>query len=130
HDVNDALGFSDRILILKEGQIIQNDAPENIRNQPENEYVASLLGEYSVLDSNQMKTFFQIETPQNKQAIIYPEEIMEDENGIEFQIVDVRFRGRDYLIEAIRDDAALKFYTEKKPEKREIRLSLKNFRNI
>lgn len=130
HDVNDALGFSDRVLILKEGQIIQNDAPENIRNQPENEYVASLLGEYSVLDSNQMKTFFQIETPQNKQAIIYPEEIMEDENGIEFQILDVRFRGRDYLIEAIRDDAALKFYTEKKPEKREIRLSLKNFRNI
>src|SRR5690606_2934111 len=42
HDVDDALGFSDKIIVLKEGIILQNASPENLRNQPVNEYVASL----------------------------------------------------------------------------------------
>src|SRR5690606_3155554 len=107
HDVNDALGFSDRILILKEGEILQNDTPEELRSYPKNEYVTGMLGEYSVLNPPQMKELFQIEIPSVKKAIIYPEEIIEDESGIAFEVHDVRFQGRDYLVEVRKNEVFL-----------------------
>ena len=124
------MGFSDKIIVLKNGKIIQNDSPENLRNQPKNEYVASLLGEYSILNSDEMKNLFQIEIPQNQKAIIYPEEISASENGTEFQISDVRFRGRDYLVEAIFQNSKVKFYSKLNIENQSIKLELKNFRLI
>lgn len=130
HDINDALGFSDKIIILKQGEIIQNETPENLRNQPVNEYVASLLGEYSTLNSTEMKNLFQIEIPENKKAIIYPEEISEDESGQEFKISDVRFRGRDYLIEAMNKNTKLRFYSDSIPEIQFIKLKINNFRSV
>jgi len=128
HDVHDALGFSDKIIILKSGKIIQNSSPEELRNHPENEYVASLLGEYSILNPTEMRELFQIEIPNDKRAVIYPEEITEDENGVEFQVVDVRFQGRDYLVEAKRESMVLKFYYVQNIERQTIRLRINNFR--
>src|SRR5690606_14719245 len=55
HDINDAMGFSDKIIVLKNGKIIQNDSPEKQRNKPEKEYISSILGEYSILNSDEMK---------------------------------------------------------------------------
>lgn len=130
HDINDALGFSDKIIILKQGEIIQNESPENLRNQPVNEYVASLLGEYSTLNSTEMKSLFQIEIPENKKAIIYPEEIFESENGIEFKIIDVRFRGRDYLIEVENGNTKIHFYSKKILNNHSINLQIENYRII
>ncbi|SMC32114.1 ABC transporter ATP-binding protein [Moheibacter sediminis] len=130
HDVNDALGFSDKIIILKNGKIIQNDSPENLRNNPENEYVASLLGEYSILNADEMWNLFQIKISETQKAIIYPEEISEDESGQEFEISDVRFRGRDYLIETIHKNSKLKFYSILITENQFVKLKIKNFRLI
>lgn len=130
HDANDALGFSDKILVLKEGKMIQNDSPENIRSRPGNEYVAGLLDEYSVLNSRQMKSFFGLDVPQGRRAILYPEEITADERGAEFEIKEVRFRGRDYLVEAERGRAKIKFYTNEFPETKSVRVLVNHFRVI
>jgi len=130
HDVNDALEFSDKMIILKDGKIIQNASPETLRNYPENEYIASLLGEYSFLNSAQMKRLFDIEIPEGKKAIVYPEEMEENPDGTEFEIRDVRFRGRDYLVEAVSLSSTIKFYSKLKPESQLIKLELKNFRLI
>lgn len=130
HDINDALGFSDKIIILKNGKIIQNDSPEKLRNNPENEYVTSLLGEYSILNSQEMNHLFQIEIPENHQAIIYPEEIIEDENGTEFKVLDIRFRGRDYLLEAVSGNSKVKFYSKLYIENQLVKLKIENFRLI
>lgn len=130
HDINDALGFSDKIIILKNGIIIQNDLPEKLRNQPENEYVASLLGEFSTLSSYEMKNLFQIEIPENKKAIMYPEEIIENENGTEFKVSDIRFRGRDYLVEAISENSKLRFYSIDLIKNQFIKLQIENYRLV
>ncbi len=130
HDVNDALGFSDKIIVLREGIILQNASPEKLRNQPENEYVASLLGEYSVLNSEEMKLLFQIEIPETKRAVIYPEEIEESENGTEFQVKDCRFRGRDYLVIAENKGSHLKFYSNQNPDNSLIGLVINNYHLI
>ena len=129
HDANDALGYADRILILKEGQIIQNDSPEKLRSHPENEYIAGILGQYSVLNSFEMKKLFQIEIPTEKKAVIYPEEIVEYENGTEFEVKDVRYQGRDYLVEAKKNGVSLKFYSMNKTDNIR-KLKIINFRTI
>ncbi|NJL19667.1 MAG: ABC transporter ATP-binding protein [Leptolyngbyaceae cyanobacterium SM1_3_5] len=44
HDVEEALRLADRILILKEGQIVQYDTPFNILTKPANAFVQDLMG--------------------------------------------------------------------------------------
>lgn len=130
HDVNDALGFSDKIIVLRDGIILQNSTPEKLRNHPENEYVASMLGEYSVLDPEEMKRLFQIGIPETKRAVIYPEEIEESENGTEFRVKEIRFQGRDYLVEAENNESCLKFYSNRNSDNQFIRLIIKNYHLI
>jgi multiple sugar transport system ATP-binding protein len=45
HDYREALGLSDRIVILNRGRIEQEGTPEEVYNQPATDFVGSLLGE-------------------------------------------------------------------------------------
>ncbi|MGJ3251496.1 MAG: ABC transporter ATP-binding protein [Elainellaceae cyanobacterium] len=44
HDVEEALKLADRILVMRNGQIVQYDTPFNILTQPANSFVYDLLG--------------------------------------------------------------------------------------
>lgn len=130
HDIQDALAYSDQIIILKEGKIIQKDNPVALRNRPINEYVASLLGEYSILNIDEMRKLFQIEILSGTKAMIYPEEVSESEEGTDFHVIDIRYQGRDYLIEAVNGEVHLKYYSDSEPIKEKVRLLLDNWRFI
>ena len=43
HDLNEAMRIGDRIAILKDGQLIQVDTPQNIVEQPADDYVRSFV---------------------------------------------------------------------------------------
>lgn len=128
HDIQDVMGFSDRVFVIKNGRIIQIAVPEELKSQPKNEYVAGLLGEYSVLDANTMKSFFKIQIEDGRKAIIYPEELEENNSGTTFKIINTRFQGRDYLVKAEKSGQMILFYSAQKPEKDRIKLKIKNFR--
>lgn len=130
HDMQDALEYSDKIIILKDGKIVQTDTPQNLRKNPINEYVAALLGEYSVITSKEMSNLFQIEIPIDKKAIVFPDEIEVSEEGVEFEIQDLRFQGRDYLAEATNDSLSLKFYLVNLPSNELIKLKIRNYRLV
>lgn len=49
HDAEEALAFSDRILLLKGGKIEKLETPKNIYNNLENVYQAGFFGEVSVI---------------------------------------------------------------------------------
>jgi ABC-type glutathione transport system ATPase component len=49
HDPEDTLSWADRILVLRDGELIQQGTPVKIYNQPVNEYVAGLFGRYNVM---------------------------------------------------------------------------------
>lgn len=49
HDPVDTLSWADEIIVLKDGQIIQQGAPEQIYRQPVNEYAAGLFGKFNRL---------------------------------------------------------------------------------
>ena len=44
HDMNEAIKLADKICIMKDGEIVQYDTPENIMKFPKNEYVSNFVG--------------------------------------------------------------------------------------
>lgn len=44
HDMDEALKLADKICIMKDGEIVQYDTPENILRNPANEYVEEFIG--------------------------------------------------------------------------------------
>lgn len=51
HDMDEALKLANRIAIMDHGKVIQFDTPENILQQPANEFVEELLGEDRLLQA-------------------------------------------------------------------------------
>jgi putative spermidine/putrescine transport system ATP-binding protein len=49
HDQREALTMSDRVAILKDGRLVQIDAPERLHDHPADSFVASFIGEASLL---------------------------------------------------------------------------------
>ena len=50
HDQEEALTMSDKIVVMKDGNIQQIGTPTEIYNEPVNEYVANFIGESNILD--------------------------------------------------------------------------------
>ena len=50
HDQNESFGYSDKIVIMKDGKIQQVDTPVNIYNKPLNDYVAEFFGKNKLED--------------------------------------------------------------------------------
>lgn len=50
HDPLDMLSWADEIMVMKDGQIIQQGSPQQIYLQPVNEYVGALFGKYNLID--------------------------------------------------------------------------------
>lgn len=59
HEAADALAWSDRIAVLREGKIIQIGTPQEVYNQPVDSYVAELTGDINwVADDANAKQFY------------------------------------------------------------------------
>lgn len=50
HDQEEALTMSDKIVVMKDGEIQQIGTPEEIYNEPANEYVAKFIGASNIID--------------------------------------------------------------------------------
>ncbi len=45
HDMDEALKIADRIVIMKDGEVVQSDTPERILRYPKNDFVRGFIGE-------------------------------------------------------------------------------------
>ena len=50
HDQEEALTMSDKIVVLKDGEIQQIGSPTDIYNEPANEFVANFIGESNIIE--------------------------------------------------------------------------------
>lgn len=57
HDQEEALTMSDKIVVMKDGEIQQVGTPEDIYNEPINEYVANFIGESNIVDGVMTKDY-------------------------------------------------------------------------
>ena len=57
HDQEEALTMSDKIVVMKDGEIQQIGTPIEIYNEPINEYVAKFIGESNIMDGIMKKDY-------------------------------------------------------------------------
>lgn len=101
HDSSDVLSFADEVLVLKDGQLIEEGNPESIYNCPKNKYIASLFG-----DVNEIELDGKIE-------LIYPDQFnIVEKSDLKVEVVKSYFLGSHYLIEAIYNDRKIFFESE------------------
>ena len=103
HDPHDTLSWADEIIVMKEGKIIQQGAPEKIYRHPVNEYVAGMFGKYNLLKPEQA-ALFGIEA-NGKDVMIRPEEIsINKSDGVKGVVQKISFWGSFYEVEVVIDD--------------------------
>jgi ABC-type sugar transport system ATPase subunit len=104
HDALDLLSWADTVLVMKNGQIIQNGSPQYVYLQPLNEYCAGLLGEYNIIGGTLLLQLNRILGVQkeNKKMLIRPQDILiasSDTNNFKGKIKRILFFGSYYMID-------------------------------
>lgn len=120
HRAEDALGYSDKIILMKNGEIIQQDYAQNVYHTPVNAYVAQLFGQVNVLDAYQSISLNITRNFLKDKVVIYPEEIKIHTRGnMHGRVKRNRFLGKHYEIQIISHGVPLKIYHHRKFEKEE-----------
>ena len=96
HDSTDALSFADQVLVMKEGEIIAQNAPQQLYENPGSYYVASFFG-----DVNELKVSDLIPTEQSEQTVLlYPHEITTtNKTALNAKVTATYFKEGYFLIE-------------------------------
>ena len=58
HDQEEALTMSDRVVVMKDGEILQIGTPQDIYNEPVNAFVADFIGESNIIDGLMHKDYY------------------------------------------------------------------------
>jgi len=97
HDRTDALSFADMTIVLKQGQLVAQEAPKALYKKPTSKYIASLFGEVNELPAS---LFPNMETSEET-VLIYPHQLKVDETA-DFKVTVQKsyFKGSHYLISA------------------------------
>ncbi len=120
HDQEEALTMSDRVIVMKDGVIQQDDTAINIYNEPINHYVADFIGEANMLyavmrDDYKVECIGELwdcvdkgyEKDQFVELLVRPEdlEMVKEHQGMANGVVEsVVFKGVHYEI-VVRDDS-------------------------
>lgn len=107
HDVTDAYGMADELLIMQNGNALQLGSPEEIYRNPINQYVAEITGEISL--SSELKLRTQHST---LRTLLRPEQVrVSEKSAIKATVFSVKFLGAYYEVELQVEDTQLKMYS-------------------
>ncbi|TDE18319.1 ABC transporter ATP-binding protein [Dyadobacter psychrotolerans] len=108
HEASDALAWSDRIAVLRDGKIIQTGSPQEVYNQPVDSYVAELTGDINWL----------ADSTADKKRFIRPEKIKRTKNPEKSKwtgsVDAIRFHGNHWEIRCVNKQGSLAFYRNRK----------------
>ena len=90
HELQDIIAWTDQIIVLQNGRLIQNNSAEETYKDPYNPYVAKLFGEVNIFTDNEISEL------QISRFFYYPHQIKISENGVEAEVLESRFGGNHY----------------------------------
>lgn len=106
HDPADVLSWADKILVLKSGRIVQQGSPQEIYNEPFNEYVAGLFGKYNLFPASllmHLDGFDSLKNP-GEPVIVRPENLTiveEKQEGLKGKILEVIYYGSHHEVKIL-----------------------------
>ncbi|GEP50458.1 ABC transporter ATP-binding protein [Flavobacterium noncentrifugens] len=107
HDSTDILAFADAVAIMKNGEIIQKGKPQNVYNNPQNFYTATLFDEVNVIP----KYLLEADSDSDETVFLYPHQLKITENSkLKVEAQKSYFRGNFWLIEAISNSGLIVFF--------------------
>lgn len=97
HDSEEALGYADKLLLIKENIIEASGTPENVYKNVENVYQASFFGEVNLLPA---KIFHS--DSNSDELIVFPHQlgVTSKKGKLQVTVKNSYFRGSYYLIQA------------------------------
>ena len=114
HDQEEALTMSDKIVVMKNGEIQQVGSPQDIYNEPANRFVANFIGESNILSGTMLEDYkvqfddivfdcvdYGFKTNEKVDVVIRPEDIdiVPIEAGkMTGEVLSVLFKGVHYEI--------------------------------
>lgn len=110
HELQDIIAWTDEIVILKNGDLIQNDNAAATYQNPKNEYVAKLFGEVNLFSPNEMEEL------EVDSFFYYPHQIKISENGSIAEVLESRFAGNHYWNKIRYKNKKLLMFTDKQIE--------------
>lgn len=110
HELQDIIAWTDEIVILKNGDLIQNDNAAATYQNPKNEYVAKLFGEVNLFSPNEMEEL------EVDSFFYYPHQIKISENGSIAEVLESRFAGNHYWNKIRYKNKKLLMFTENQIE--------------
>lgn len=114
HDMDEAMALGDKVCLMREGQIVQIDPPQELILHPKTEFVKDFIGErkspwQTAIDVIGHSTGDRVITEQEAQSITHGFYIVTDENGNYLGAVE---NGTKKSIQTLENDLALYKATE------------------
>lgn len=113
HDPVDTLSWADRILVLKNGQLIQQGTPQEIYYHPVNAYVAGLFGTYTLVE-DLFSTYWNIHHA-SATICIRPEQLIitdDHAHAVDCVVEQVLFCGSYWSVTAKHGDYTIVIHTQ------------------
>ncbi len=96
HEVSDAFGMADRLVVMQKGKFLQAGTPQQVYEKPANQYIAEMTGEVNVIDNQ----------------FVRPEKIKLNPSpiGRKVLIQSCKFMGQYFEIKALMNEQIVTFY--------------------
>ncbi|HJV18728.1 MAG TPA: ABC transporter ATP-binding protein [Sediminibacterium sp.] len=116
HDAADTLSWADRIMIMRNGSLVQEGTPHQLYYHPVDEYTAALLGEYNLIDTNLYPAFINMlgESVAGKRVLLRPEQLSfgsVTDTSVAGTVQQVYFYGSYYMVHVLADGLPVKIRT-------------------
>ncbi|MCK0146798.1 ABC transporter ATP-binding protein [Arenibacter sp. F26102] len=109
HDFQDILPYANRIIVLKDQEIMVDANTKNLYNNPKNIYTATLFGEANHIPINIIKSYGDVE----RKIIVYAHEFrISNKSGIPTTVEKCYFMGSHFLIEGLSGENRIRFNSD------------------
>ncbi len=110
HDYNDVLPFADRILVLKDNQVIADEPILELYHNPKQFYIASLFGDANLIPINVIKSY----ADTTRRIIVYAHEFrVSEDSGLEVLVQNSYPMGSHFLVKSLAGNEVVYFHSEK-----------------
>lgn len=119
HDQEEAIEVADEIMIINKGKLEQKGTPWDIYKSPKTPFVASFIGESSLIEGiNYIKGFDSIKVTSDVKALVRPEYVeigKQDELQLHSAVIEgvvkhIHFRGSQWLVEVTVNNQVIQTY--------------------
>jgi ABC-type sugar transport system ATPase subunit len=115
HDGKDVLSWADLIIVIKDGEIVQQATPSVIYHQPANAYCAGLFGAFNAISYEEQHLFLQNDIIKHQPLMLRPEQLQllhESSNNIPVTVEKVFFEGAHYMVQVRNQSLLLQTRTQ------------------